>query len=339
MKLEFLLLLSLIPLYAKTQSNFKIAFGSCLHAEKEAPILDLVSDYNPNVFIFLGDNIYGDTYNVDSLLIKYKQLASNRSYQNLISKSKILATWDDHDYGKNDDGKYNPIKLKSKEIMLDFFGEAKNSKRRKREGIYTSYYFKSSEKTIQVILLDLRTFRSNLVNHTNKNNQYNPPNNYVIEYDTCNSKDSTFLGKKQWKWLKKELNKYADARIICSSTQFAASYNGYETWSNFPLEQKKIMKILDKTKAKNVLFISGDAHYAELSKIETNNGSIFDCTSSGITESVSFAPLNSNRVGEPVMENNFGLIECIFKNEKPYLKLQIIDLNNSVRIQQNIKLE
>ena len=46
---------------AQTRTTIhKIAFGSCEIKMKE-PILDLVTRYNPEFFVFLGDNIYGDT--------------------------------------------------------------------------------------------------------------------------------------------------------------------------------------------------------------------------------------------------------------------------------------
>ncbi|HLF10349.1 MAG TPA: alkaline phosphatase family protein, partial [Gammaproteobacteria bacterium] len=39
----------------------RIAFGSCASQDKEQPIWETVLDARPELFIFLGDNIYGDT--------------------------------------------------------------------------------------------------------------------------------------------------------------------------------------------------------------------------------------------------------------------------------------
>ncbi|MET0658010.1 MAG: hypothetical protein ABW110_07620 [Steroidobacteraceae bacterium] len=39
----------------------RIAFGSCAKQDKEQPIWDAVLASKPDLFIFLGDNIYGDT--------------------------------------------------------------------------------------------------------------------------------------------------------------------------------------------------------------------------------------------------------------------------------------
>ena len=53
------------------ESIFKIAFGSCAWEDHPLPIFDRVVEHNPNLFIFLGDNIYGDTKEMDTLKAKY----------------------------------------------------------------------------------------------------------------------------------------------------------------------------------------------------------------------------------------------------------------------------
>ena len=104
-----------------TDTPFKIAFGSCGKQDHPLPVFKEVIKQKPNLFIFLGDNIYGDTHDMELLRNKYKQLGSKESYQHLIKNTEVLATWDDHDYGRNDAGKNYPQKQASKQIFLDFF--------------------------------------------------------------------------------------------------------------------------------------------------------------------------------------------------------------------------
>ena len=92
-----------------------IAFGSCLKQTRPQPIWESVRASKPDVFVLLGDNIYGDTKNMDTLKMKYWKLGSKKSYKNLKSKTPIIATWDDHDFGWNDTGKSYPFKEESKE--------------------------------------------------------------------------------------------------------------------------------------------------------------------------------------------------------------------------------
>ena len=118
-------------LTSESNSKFKIAFGSCGKQTHPLPIFHEVIKQNPNLFIFLGDNIYGDTHDMDVLKKKYQELGAKGSYQHLIQNTEVLATWDDHDYGQNDAGKHYPRKVESKEIFLEFFKEPQNSERYK----------------------------------------------------------------------------------------------------------------------------------------------------------------------------------------------------------------
>src|SRR5687768_695157 len=83
-----------------------IAFGSCGSQEREQPVLLRVVETNPDAFIFLGDNIYGDTKSIDTLRMKYQALADKPEFQKLKAAMPIYATWDDHDYGWNDAGRH-----------------------------------------------------------------------------------------------------------------------------------------------------------------------------------------------------------------------------------------
>ena len=38
----------------------RVAFGSCADEEKPQPIWDAVLAYKPDLFLFAGDNVYGD---------------------------------------------------------------------------------------------------------------------------------------------------------------------------------------------------------------------------------------------------------------------------------------
>ncbi|MEJ2112888.1 MAG: alkaline phosphatase D family protein, partial [Flavobacteriaceae bacterium] len=167
MNTKLALILSFIPYLLivsceQKEKPFKIAFGSCASQDHPLPIFNNVVVHQPDVFVLLGDNIYGDTKDIDTLRLKYNQLAAKSSYQNLKENVEIIATWDDHDFGWNDAGKYYEFKEESKEIFLDFFEEPKNSTRRTHQGIYHSYEYDHQGKIIQIILLDGRTFRDDL---------------------------------------------------------------------------------------------------------------------------------------------------------------------------------
>ncbi len=335
----FLLMFSCICKQENKNKITKIAFGSCGHQTSDLPVFDVVVKHKPDLFIFLGDNIYGDTEDMKVLKDKYHQLENKQSFQNLKKNVEVLALWDDHDFGVNDGGRHYSKKEESKEIFLNFFDEAKDSDRWNHEGIYTSYIKNIEDKKLQIILLDNRTFRDDLKKYNgevNKDRRYF----YHLDYTPYTSRDSTFLGEQQWKWLKGELLKPADIRLICSGSQFSIEYNGYESWANFPHEQQRFLDLIKETKANGVLFLTGDVHYAEISKLETPDlYPIYDMTSSGLSSTWHFATPNKNRIEGPIMENHFGLLTIDWSKNSPTIKTEIWDVKDNQRIEYTIGLD
>lgn len=147
------------------------------------------------------------------------------------------------------------------------------------------------------------------------------------------------LGETQWQWLEQELKKPADLRLIGSGSQFSIEYNGYEAWANFPLEQQRFLDLVKKTKANGVMFITGDVHYAEISKLEKPGlYPIYDVTSSGITSTWLFATPNKNRIEGPVMDNHFGMITIDWAQKDPSIKMEIWDVRDNQRVEYTIRL-
>jgi alkaline phosphatase D len=108
----------------------RIAFGSCAFQWDEQPIWDAVVASDPDLFLYLGDAIYGDfdggkTYEIteETLKREWTVLAGVPAFQRLAAAVPTLATWDNHDYGKHDGGVEFPLKDVSKRVFLDFFGE------------------------------------------------------------------------------------------------------------------------------------------------------------------------------------------------------------------------
>ncbi|MEM7039174.1 MAG: alkaline phosphatase D family protein, partial [Bacteroidota bacterium] len=309
----------------------RIAFGSCAKEFKKQPILETVLRYAPHLFIYLGDNIYGDTENMDKLRAKYRKLALKPEFRRLRSAVPVLATWDDHDYGENDAGRYYPRKAESREIFLDFWGEPEDSERRKHAGIYHALEYGKPAERVQVILLDNRTFRDNLLKHNDKK--------FLNDYRPNPSPDSTFLGAEQWAWLEQQFLSPARVRIIASSNQFSHEYNGWESWRNVPREQEKMLSLIKKTKAEGVVFISGDVHWGEIS-VEKSDSlyPIYDVTSSGITQSWSDIEENKNRIGKAQAENNFGLISIDWGEADPTLLMEVRTVSGAVSASHKVRL-
>ncbi|HEY1381457.1 MAG TPA: alkaline phosphatase D family protein [Gemmataceae bacterium] len=307
----------------------RIAFGSSASQEKPQPIWDAVVAAKPDLFLFLGDCIYGDTDNPEVLKAKYAQLAAVPGYQKLLATCPVLATWDDHDYGVHDGGADFPAKNASKAVFLDFFREPADSTRRKRPGVYGSWLFGPEGKRVQVILLDTRYFRSPLKHG---------PDGYAPNTDP----GATILGEEQWAWLEKQLAAPADLRLIGSSIQVVAEDHQFEKWMNFPRERDRLFRLLRDTKANGVVFLSGDRLLGELSATDAGLGyPLFDLTSSGLNMAAKRwrpAEKNTHRVATMTAGDNFGLVAIDWDRTPPRVSLQVRDADGDVAIQQKFDL-
>lgn len=327
MRFSILLLFSLLIAGCNRPANFnaapvtfKIAFGSCAHQDKPQPLLDVATGLSPDVFVYLGDNIYGDSYTLDTLRAKYGRLAAKPEFQRLKAAMPLFATWDDHDYGWNDAGRHFPFKEASKELFLDFWEVPQASERRDHAGIYGTEWLERNGRKVQIILLDTRTFRDELLHREKSDTVFK--NDYVPNL----SSDSTFLGAAQWAWLEDQLRLPADARIIASSNQFSHEYNGWESWTNVPRERQRMIDLIRTTKANGVFFISGDVHWGEISRLETAGMyPLYDVTSSGITQTWDVIEPNKNRLGKAIAQNNVGMIELTFSGKAGKASLSLFD--------------
>lgn len=282
-----------------------IAFGSCSRQSLLQPLWDDIVAQKPDVWVWLGDNIYGDSESMDTLRAKYAVQKANPVYQQLRQSAPIIGVWDDHDYGVNDGGKEYPKRKESQQVMLDFMDVPGDSPLRTQEGAYSMHAYGPKGQRVKVILLDARYFRDPL----KKNGKDNIPD-----------PSGDMLGETQWKWLEKELiNSDADVHIIGSGVQVLPEEHVYEKWANFPTARKRLLDLLGKTKPKGAMLISGDRHMAEVSKVSVPGlpYDLFDITSSGLTHvSAPHEEANRHRVGEMVSKLNYGVITVNW-NDKP----------------------
>lgn len=310
----------------------RIAFGSCAHQDKPQPIWDRVDAFDPQLFLFLGDNIYGDTRDMAVLRAKYAKLAAKPGFQRLRRKTPCLAIWDDHDYGENDAGREYPMKQASKDIFLDFWMEPKTSPRRSRAGNYTSTIIGPDGRRVQIIMPDNRWFRSGLIGITEEPKDRGP---YLVNSDPA----ATMLGAEQWDWLEAEFKKPAELRIFASSTQVLADAPGYEAWINYQADHQRLLDLIDFADVNGLIMISGDTHYAELSRLtEGVPYPLYDLTSSGLTEVWPFLGPNRLRVGEGFMGQNYGRILIDWEQRDPEIRLEVESIEGQIVLAETVRL-
>jgi len=288
-----------------SQANFIIGFGSCLDQNLDQPIWTAIHKEQLDAFFFLGDNVYGDSrfFSITTLRKAYE--TQKNKLPDWLENIEIFQIWDDHDYGLNDGGKNYRHKEISQEIYLNFWKIPQDDQRRNQEGVFFSKFVNHNERIIQFIGMDTRYHRSNLKGSKN----FYRPNTDI---------DATILGEKQWLWLKDELDKEADIKIIASSIQVLAKEHRFEKWSNFPDERFKLLSMLSEANSNsNLIIISGDRHRGGIYKKEN----LIEVTSSSMNKPSNIDYETDKYLdGKTHPEENYGIIEITDKRVFIYLK-------------------
>lgn len=315
----------------------RICFGSCCNQDKPQPIWGPILAQDPQLFLFLGDNIYADTHDMDVMRDKYARQTNN--YAAVRNHCPVHAIWDDHDFGENDVGTEYPHKADSRDLFLKFWGDDPlHSRRRDDEGIYHAAYYGPTEQRVQIIMPDLRYHRS----PPQKVSQWQKPSRLLRSMGpyAVLDKSSSQMSERQWQWLELQLQQPAKLRIIASSLQFLADYTGWESWAQYPGDRQRMIKLIRKTRAEGVIFISGDTHWGEISHQNDDTPyPLYDVTSSGLTETWSQVSPNRHRLREQFYAlENFGQITVDWQQADPVITLSVKDIEGHRRIEQQLPL-
>ena len=290
--------------------ELRFGLGSCIHQDEPQPIWRAVKKDNLDGFIFLGDNVYGDS---PSLKLNKMARAYNKQKNNFpawLMEKDILAIWDDHDYGKNDGGSEYKLKKEAQELFLEFWDIPENDIRQSREGIYFDVIKSLDDMKIHIIGLDTRYFRSELKGSKSS-------------YKDNTDNDATVLGKPQWKWLTSSLEKDSDLVILLTSIQLLATEHRFEKWSNFSLERKRLIDLIESSN-KQVVVISGDRHRGGI--YQYNN--IYEITSSSMNKPVKGAETDALLIGKTHYEENYGIISI--NTDSSQIQLDLKDKKGSM---------
>lgn len=306
------------PALAPATMLTRIAFGSCNHQSAPQHMWAQIASANPQLFLMIGDNVYGDTgwdadAGLESLRRAYALQASHSEFSGFRAKFPMMATWDDHDFGLNDAGASFPMRRWGEELFETFWGSSDAV--RSRPGVYDSSITGPEGKRVQVILLDTRFFRSDLKRMAWSKDR--PPLGGYLPDDSA---DKTVLGTEQWAWLEQELAKPADMRIVVSSTQVITQAHQYEGWTNFPAERAKLLDTLAQREASGLVILSGDRHAAGIYKTEHQGKTVWELTSSSLnlaftndTDRSTASEPDPARVGKFFSVENYGLIDIDWK--------------------------
>jgi alkaline phosphatase D len=297
----------------------RIALGSCAESGDPQPVWDAIRRDAPDLYLALGDNVYGDTEDANLLRARYWRQEAVPGFAALRLAVPFYGTWDDHDYGANDAGREYPTKAESQQLFLDFLRVPASSPRRARQGIYDAIMLGPPGRRVHVIALDLRYHRSPLVWA-----------GLAEGYRVDPSPESTMLGEEQWAWFEQELARPSEVRIMLSSTPLVPPYLISETWNNMPLERERFLRALARAAPSTDLVVSGDRHFGEISALDPGPAGppLYELAASGLSRAKIIPASDKNvlRVGPPASEIvNYGLIDLEWGPPEPAVVLRLRD--------------
>jgi alkaline phosphatase D len=228
----------------------RIAIGGCMVYTPGGTALGDIALQQPDVMLWLGDNIYADTTDIAAMRALYDQLGANPRFAALRNSVEMMAIWDDHDFGGDNVNSTYPKREESKAEFLRFWRAAADDPRWEQPGVYSAKTFGEGDRRVQVILLD---------------------NRYNLDPWDYEGRDpgAQVLGEEQWAWLKARLEEPATIRIIGSGVQVVQDYDistAWEGWGDSPLQRERLFSLIRGLGVPGVVFVSGDMHFAELSR-------------------------------------------------------------------------
>lgn len=302
--------------YRTDPPDFKMALGSCAYVNEKKfdrpgkpygrgyEIFESIHDQRPDAMLWLGDNVYfreTDWNSRSGMLHRYSHTRSLPEMQPLLNSCSHYAIWDDHDFGPNDCNSSFVHKNLSLEAFKLFWGN-ESFVFPEKGGITQQFQFNDMD----FFLMDDRWWRTD---HTVEN------------------PSPQMLGKEQMDWLILALKKSkAPFKFVAVGVQVLNDDPVYENYSQFKNERAELLKRIDENNIENVIFLTGDRHHTELSKLDMENVTVYDLTCSPLTSrSYGFEKeKNSLSIEESqVSVPNFGILEFSGERKSRLVKMTI----------------
>jgi alkaline phosphatase D len=247
-------------------SSFRIAYGSCpkFQDDRVQPIWTVITQFSPDLFFWIGDNIYGDTLDPDILREEYRRQRDIHGLQPLLHNVPHLAIWDDHDFGLNNHDRSNPIKRESLEVFKKYWANPAYGLP-DTPGVFFTYSYGG----VDFFFLDDRFYRD--------------PDKAE---DTS---EKTMLGTAQFEWLQKALvASEAIFKVIISGSGWSTSKGeGGDSWAAYLHERDRLFDFIRDQKISGVVLASGDSHIGEINAIprsEKGGYDLYDLVSSPLAQ-------------------------------------------------------
>ena len=217
----------------------RIAFGSCADIDDSTALVwRQIARQSPDALVLLGDTPYIDSTELSAQRARHRAFASVDSFEALTATIPTIATWDDHDFGRNDTDGRLPGREQSRRAFLEY--RPLEHAGQGVDGLFTS--FRSGP--VEVFLLDARWFAK-------------------TEPSRDDPTKPTLLGEMQWKWVEETLRaSTAPVKVFASGMVWNSRVRPLKPdyWGAYPHEFMRFQRLIRETKATGVVLVSGDVH-------------------------------------------------------------------------------
>ncbi|AVJ56566.1 phosphodiesterase [Idiomarina sp. OT37-5b] len=320
------------------QQSTRVAFGCCMDHSERQEVFDALNLADPEVFVFLGDTVDVDAGDMDDMLEAYEVLNRFRGPRLLRRQSAVMAVWNRMDYQIDGySGANNPLKYAVRNHFLTFWREPISSPRMfQQHGIAKSVIFGDAPQRVQVILLDGRWNRDALSRVGWFERLKRSFDDNLGPYQA--SPGGRLLGDEQWQWLREQLQKPAEVRVLMSATPFFAPLNGYDSWAMYAQEQQRLQQLLQEVQPNGLVLAVGDRGFGELVKVDGILEYPLWQVTSGYLSAESHTPYAYNERQGKAQENaRYGQIEVRWQ-QTPELILSLRDVDGRALLEQTLTL-
>lgn len=237
----------LTPLPQTAPAVTRLAVGSCAREEEgDRTVWRRMATLDPHAVVLLGDTPYIDSTDLVVQRIRYGEFVAVQEFTDLLRSRPLYATWDDHDFGRNDtDGRLGG-KENARQAFLEY--HANPSYGDGDEGIYTSFRLGG----VEVFLLDTRWFAGTGPSPI--------------------AEGPTMLGSRQWEWLRDGL-RASDApfKVLASGLVWngAVRPGKPDHWDTYPAEREALFRFLGEERISGVVLVGGDVHRTRVLRYPT----------------------------------------------------------------------
>jgi alkaline phosphatase D len=284
-----------------TPGTFRFAFGSCTSWDSQ-PIFGAIATREPDLFLFIGDNHYGNTDHLGALRHYYRWAHSHPLRALMMSQVPTLATWDDHDFVGN-----NTLGIEEeggRDVALRVFGE---------------YWANGSAGTPSTPGVFFQT-------------SWGQADFFFVDDRYWRGADDSILGAAQTTWLVEALAaSEAPFKFVSSGSQWTAEGSS-DSWASYLGARDALFDQIQDRGVSGVVLLSGDIHRSEMRRIE-HGGMLFpELTSSPLANWNSSCGTDDEQVKGSCYDDDTSFIEVLVDTRKadPMLQAELVLGDGSV---------